>query len=306
MEGGTILQLKNLLNRSNVPRDVHKDVNATEDFVHLVLSGHIIAAAMEYFGMESIGEKPNPDLIPTDVESLTKEEKKRVLFESIDKIVQKCTDIALPSNQRPNYQSAARTDGVQEYAKEFLSLALLHEEFEDAIREGDGLRVLRTNYSIEALVLLSHYHLFLSPRLAEQLAWSRFINTHGWPGYNIPCDLHMEHINRSCKTAVRSLGANITPKAIVRVGRCIAPLMSATHQFDKECGVRAVQGRHSTASFRKDLQLVVKELVEKSKVFKHLPGRRHDSFKSIKGSMINKLSKDELTYWMKNTIQRKC
>ena len=47
MESGTILQLKNLLNRTNVPRDVHKDVNAADDFVQVALSGHIIAAAME-------------------------------------------------------------------------------------------------------------------------------------------------------------------------------------------------------------------------------------------------------------------
>lgn len=106
MEGGTLLQLKNLLNRSNVPRDVHKDVNATEDFVQVVLSAHIIAAAMEYFGMESLGDKPNPNLIPSDVNSLTKEEKKRVLFRSIDEIVKNYTNIALPrgghGHQNPN------------------------------------------------------------------------------------------------------------------------------------------------------------------------------------------------------------
>ena len=34
-------------------------------------------------------------------------------------------------------------DGVYEYARETLSLSLLHTEFQDAIREGDGLRVLQ-------------------------------------------------------------------------------------------------------------------------------------------------------------------
>ena len=181
MEGGTILQLKNLLNRTNVPRDVHKDVNAVDDFVQVALSGHIIAAAMECFGMECLGDKPNPDIVPSNVESLSKE----------DKIVSKYTNIALLSEN--SSKSAASIDGIQEYAKEFLSLALLYEEFADAIREGDGMRVLRcwkfmllifkagnrTNYSIEALFLLAQYHLFLSPRLAQQLIWSRFINTQG-------------------------------------------------------------------------------------------------------------------------------
>ena len=318
MEGGTILQLKNLLNRTNVPRDVHKDVNAVDDFVQVALSGHIIAAAMECFGMKSLGDKPNQDIVPSNVESLSKEEKKQVFFELVGKIVSKYTNIALPSEK--SSKSAASIDGIQEYAKEFLSLALLYEEFEDAIREGDGVRVLRcwkfmllvfkagnrTNYSIEALFLLAQYHLFLSPRLAQQLIWSRFINTQGWAGRNIPCDLHMEHINRACKTAVTTLGANLTPKAIVRVGRCMGPLMNATHQFDKECGIHPVRTTHSKASFKKDLQIVVKELSEKSEVFKYLPGRRHDSFKSLKGSMLDRLSKDELNKWMKYTLKRKC
>jgi len=116
----------------------------------------------------------------------------------------------------------------------------------------------------------------------------------------------MEHINHACKSAVASLGANLTPKAIVRVGRCIGPLLTATHQFDKESDVQTPRGSHSKASFKKDLKLVVQELSEKSKVFKHLPGRTHDSFKSLKNSMLEKLSKDDLTKWMKYTIKRKC
>jgi len=75
-------------------------------------------------------------------------------------------------------------------------------EFNDAIREGDGLRILhcwkyfllhfkeanRKNYAIEAFNLLAQYHVVLSPRMAMQLLWNRTINTHGRPGKNIPCD----------------------------------------------------------------------------------------------------------------------
>ena len=59
--------------------------------------------------------------------------------------------------------STDNIDGVYEYARETLSLTLLHTEFQDAIREGDGEHVLRVwkfllllfrasnkvNYSIE-------------------------------------------------------------------------------------------------------------------------------------------------------------
>ena len=89
-------------------------------------------------------------------------------------------------------------------------------EFKDAIREGDGKRVLRCwrymlplfrftqhkNYCIEAFNLLCQYSFRLPPRQAEELIWSWFINTHGVPGRNIPLDLHLEHLNRLCKTSI--------------------------------------------------------------------------------------------------------
>ena len=104
-------------------RDVHKDVNAVDDFVQVALSGHIIAAAMECFGMKSLGDKPNQDIVPSNVESLSKEEKKQVLFELVGKIVSKYTNIALPSEK--SSKSAASIDGIQEYAKEFLACSVV-------------------------------------------------------------------------------------------------------------------------------------------------------------------------------------
>ena len=43
----------------------------------------------------------------------------------------------------PSTGSSSRADHVLEYTKETLSLGLLLLEFKDAIREGDGSRVLR-------------------------------------------------------------------------------------------------------------------------------------------------------------------
>lgn len=88
-------------------------------------------------------------------------------------------------------------------ACETLSLSLLLNEFKDAIREGDGNRVIvvwkyvllifkatgHKNYAIELFMSI------LPPYLAEQLKWGRFINSHGLPGKNISMDLHMEHLN---------------------------------------------------------------------------------------------------------------
>ena len=62
--------------------------------------------------------------------------------------------------------------------------------YSDAIREGDGDRVLRCwryllaifkssgrkNYSIEALNMLYQYKYQFTPRQSAELLWSRFIN----------------------------------------------------------------------------------------------------------------------------------
>ena len=153
-------------------------------------------------------------------------------------------------------QFAAATNNSMEgtrysYGCETLSLMLLLMEFKDAIREGDGNRVMavwkylfllfkssgRTNYSIEAFILLSQQQFLLPPMLAEQQKWSRFVNCHGTPGKNISMDLHMEHLNRLCKTSIQGLGANKSTKAILRVGKTIGVLDELVNNFDVDNNV---------------------------------------------------------------------
>ena len=75
--------------------------------------------------------------------------------------------------------------------------------------------------AIEAFVLLAQEKFLQSPRIALQLKWSRTINTHGKPGKNIPCDLHMEHLNHEAKNAFIGLGSNITDQSVKRIGQCL-------------------------------------------------------------------------------------
>ena len=192
----------------------------------------------------------------------------------------------------------------------------MYAEFDDAIREGDGDRVIRcwkflllffkasnrTNYSLEALNLLAQFYILLPPRLAQQLAWSRFINTRGRQGCNIPMDLHMEHLNRSCKTAVAHLGANTTPKAIVRIGKCIGPLTNLGISFDISTGVASRSAAHSDADDNVDIEKMVAELTSKSCVFKCIPGRMHNAFRTFSGSLLDSLKSEELLSWMRGRL----
>lgn len=149
--------------------------------------------------------------------------------------------------------------------------------------------------------MLAQVHILFPPRLAQQVIWSRFVNTTGLPGRNIPCDLHTEHLNRICKTAVAALGANVTPKALVRIGKCADVLLKATHNFDAATGITTQSGAHTSKPFGKGLTTIVKELVG-SKVFVIQTQCFHKSFKAFRGSLLESIDKKDLEKWMKEKL----
>ena len=51
-----------------------------------------------------------------------------------------------------------------------------------------------------------------SPRRSAEMKWSRTVNSHGHAVYNVPVDLHMEHLNRR----LNGFGSNITPESVQR------------------------------------------------------------------------------------------
>ena len=272
---------------------------------------YILSATMTLLDIKEIDEIPLS--IPANLASESYSIKKQSLENIVHEVVDRFVNIELfPSSSGV----VEDRDEVYEYAREALTLMLLHEEFKDAIREGDGERVLRvwkflliifkasnkSNYSIEAFNLLAQYYILLPPRLSQQLLWSRFINTHGKQGRNIPCDLHLEHLNRSLKTAICSLGANILPNAIERAGRCIGTVVSLCHHFDTSCGIVPASTAHSSAKLEKDIQVTVNELVNTSKVFQHVAKRSHSSL-TVKGSLFRTVNKLKLISWMKDRLK---
>lgn len=193
----------------------------------------------------------------------------------------------------------ASSDGIMEYGKEVLSLGLLYLEYKDAIKEGDGLRVLRCwkylqliftasqrkNYAIEAFNLICQYIYYLSPQLAQQLLYSRFINVHGRVGYNIPCDLHMEHLNRIVKETMHHLGANKTERAIVRSSKCSQVLKSLLSNFDVRTGLKYISGSHVRASESSDIEQMV-SVLSSNKVFRNLGKRNHHNFNNFRSNKV--------------------
>ena len=53
-----------------------KNFDACDDFFMLVLTAHILSASMNFLGMATIDDDPNPDTIPPEVRELSKKGKK--------------------------------------------------------------------------------------------------------------------------------------------------------------------------------------------------------------------------------------
>ena len=195
---------------------------------------------------------------------------------------------------------ASSEDGIQIYGKQLLRIGLLYWEYTDAIKEGDGDRLLRCwkymlvlfintgrkNYCIEALKMLNQFYYYQLPqRQATQLLYSRFVNVSGLPGHNVRTDLHLEHLNAIVKSCVKSLRANKTEEAIKRSAKALGKLFPIFQKFDEENNVAIPSGTHSRASIRKDLDIIVEE-IQNLKVFDTPAGRKHPSFSHPKNAPL--------------------
>jgi len=194
---GTLYQLRNLINHTAIKSDPSKNMKATEDFLTVELHGYIVAGATK----------------------LIEDELSRVFTcRDVAKcLVRKWIKITLSSSSTETPAS----DGTDySYALDIMSLGLLWHGFHDAVREGDGDRIIRflmpvvkltghRNYALEAFKLLTQT--MVMSGYPDRLPWGRTVNTVGRPGHNIACDLHMEHLNRRLKSMMENLGSNIKP-----------------------------------------------------------------------------------------------
>lgn len=212
-------------------------------------------------------------------------------------------------------------DGVFDYGSAVLNDGMLLFEFEDAIREGDGERILRcwkalliyfhaaghSNYTKEAIMLQALVKASATPMVSAQLTWSRTVSIRGGSGKNVPVDLHNEHLNRLVKTAVAHVGANVTPAAILQCGKSVKCLKTFLDNFDKEHNVAPASNAHSQASLRKD-ESAIMDVLTKTNVFDYIPGRIHESFKDIAVNPSEKLNLSKLCDTIekyKEELQRK-
>ena len=178
IDGGTLYQLRNIINRRDVVKNPGKNMNACEGFLEVVVEAHILSASMSIFGMHTVDDKPSETFFPDGVFKLNTLQQHRVLLLATRTVVEKFVDLKHEEKKSVDDDD----DHVQAYACQVLTLGLLYMEFKDAIREGDGDKIIRcwkyflivfkasgrTHYSVEAFKLLAQNSFSLSHRAAMQ------------------------------------------------------------------------------------------------------------------------------------------
>ena len=206
--------------------------------------------------------------------------------------------------------NTSQQDEINQYGCNLLSIGCFYLAFKDAIKEGDGKQVLdcwhyllpiffnsgRRNYTYEAfLFLCQHYH-DLPSQQAEQMLYSRFVNTKGVRGRNIPLDLHQEHLSKLCKDCVKGLGSNKTKESIIRCSKGLGVLQEMLDNFDDHSSVSTPSGAHHPPSYQQNVRLIEEEL-QQSKIFDVVPKRKHQHFSKPKNLLHARPTKD-IMLWL--------
>ena len=298
------------LNRIAVSKEIKKDVNATIDFFEAVVHGHWLACACEILGISSLDGAVT---LPAGLKKATSREQLQFVEEIACKVVNRLT-LVESAFHADSQISESSSDMIYNYTRTLCHYGSLMVEFKDAWAEGDGDRIFRcwqlflphfraskhTKYSLEAFWLQLQVKVVLSPNLAHQVKWNRFVNTKGGLGRNIPCDLFNEHINKQIKCIIQNMGPNLTEASLQRAIRCIAPLEDISKQFDKESGVPITTSAHSTMSDVTDICKVI-PVVLQQKLITPVSSRAHRSFPNMSANPLHKWDRNSTIIWIKKT-----
>ena len=114
--------------------------NACDDFFEVIITAHVLAAAYEVLEMTTLSDTPNVHTIPNPdtVWMLTDTERESILKETCMLIVDRFINMRFHETS-----DLSTSDKVYDYSRHLLSIGCLYHEMRDAVKEGDGDRVLQ-------------------------------------------------------------------------------------------------------------------------------------------------------------------
>ena len=212
--------------------------------------------------------------------------------------------------------SPGSVDHKQQHTEARLSFAFILHSMQDAVKEGDGERLLRlysvallfykayghNQYAYSTLLMTVQVKASLSPRLAHSLTHNRFFNSKGGRGKNISLDLRLEHLNNFLKSFLKRTGPNMTEQAADRISKSIGVLKDMMDITDTELGVSKSSGIHHALDHTKDILALV-EVFREAQLFKCIPGREFIAFPKYNRNLLSKLKHIEFLDWIRSKLK---
>lgn len=210
-----------------------------------------------------------------------------------------------------------KPDHLFNYHRGKLVLGLLLMDINDAVREGDGQRLMTlyrivlpiyyvngcTKYVYTTLLLLVKLKAILSEAQAFCLTWNRFCNKHGRKARNIPLDLRLEQLNNLLKGFLKSLGANLKEKNAQRIARSLQALESILDALDEDCKLNSQTRVRKSKDPEETVAQIVKDLTEID-AFLKVPGREgHLSFAEFRSGVIGRVDYSKFYKSIKDKIE---
>ena len=218
-----------------------------------------------------------------------------------------------PSWPVSSEKETKKGDDVFNYNCSLLTDSFLFLNFLDAIKEGDGERILRqykyimlyckadgahsTKYALECLYRSFLVYAILPPRDSERFTWNRSVNNTGKKGGNIPLDEDAEHSNNFTKQGIKNLGPNVTQKAVLRLSQAESSTRSILLNLYASIKRMTKSGQHSQGSTARDLDELVNRAAQFN-IFTELEGRTYKHFYEFKRDRLENLNGSLLYQWI--------
>lgn len=261
-----------------------------------MVKGHLLAAACKILEIRKLDSNIP---LPPHAKSGQTGDKNTYVRSIATQIVELCT---LIGGAFTDETVSDTQDAKYNYVRVLCHYGVLVIEVLDSWAEGDGERVFRcwrlflphfrasgrTKYSLQALRLQLQIKCMLSPQLAHEVMWHRFVNRRGGLGRNIPCDLYNEHIKKLLKEIIVNMGSNITKEALQRSARSVSTLQAVCSQFDQVSGVPVGTIAHTTYSDKRDIEKVIGVVMENDLLTVSHSKRAHASYPNPLNDWENK------------------
>ena len=208
-------------------------------------------------------------------------------------------------------------DHLLNYTKLSLALGLLRLNQMDAIKYGDGERIMNLNqilylfykelgfpkYAYGMLETITQAKVLLSERMAQRLIWNRTVNHRGDRDSNHPNDLDLEHCNKAFKEDAHSYRGIFTEKTVSRVSHSALYLSDIAKQIDKTSHVFRQSGKHTEVDTSEDILLLVRQF-QAANIFESVPGRHHQAYPLFDCNPFSGMNMENFQEWISESLKK--